>query len=83
MAWTRKDLLGIAGLAPAEILEILDTAPDLADGTRELDGKSLRGEITFEHVRFEYAPDRRVPEGVRGQGLRRPDPREDRRRGTE
>jgi ATP-binding cassette subfamily B protein/subfamily B ATP-binding cassette protein MsbA len=41
-------------------LEILDTAPDLRDGTRILDTASLRGEITFEHVRFEYSPDRGV-----------------------
>jgi ATP-binding cassette subfamily B protein/subfamily B ATP-binding cassette protein MsbA len=41
-------------------LEILDTAPDLRDGTRTLDTASLRGEITFEHVRFEYSPDRGV-----------------------
>ncbi len=41
-------------------LEILETEPDLQDGTRSLAGTTLRGEITFEHVRFEYAPDRPV-----------------------
>ncbi|MBP1690161.1 MAG: transporter related [Deltaproteobacteria bacterium] len=41
-------------------LEILETETDLPDGTRTLDGTSLRGEVTFEHVRFEYSSDRRV-----------------------
>jgi ATP-binding cassette subfamily B protein/subfamily B ATP-binding cassette protein MsbA len=41
-------------------LEILETAPDLEDGTRAVDGATLRGEIVFDHVRFEYAPDRPV-----------------------
>jgi ATP-binding cassette subfamily B protein/subfamily B ATP-binding cassette protein MsbA len=41
-------------------LEILETAPDLKDGTRAVDGTMLRGEVTFEHVRFEYAADRPV-----------------------
>jgi len=48
----------------ARALEILDTAPDLPDGTRSLDGVPVRGEITFENVRFEYAPDRPVLHGV-------------------
>jgi ATP-binding cassette, subfamily B, bacterial len=41
-------------------LEILETTPDLPEGTRTLDAASLRGEVTFEQVRFEYAPDRPV-----------------------
>ncbi len=41
-------------------LEILETAPDLPDGTRRLDGAQLRGEVRFDRVRFEYAPDRPV-----------------------
>ena len=44
----------------ARALEILETAPDLRDGPRTLAGASLRGEITFEHLRFEYSPDRPV-----------------------
>ncbi len=41
-------------------LEILDTTPDLPDGTRTIDPAGLRGEVRFEHVRFEYAPGRPV-----------------------
>jgi ATP-binding cassette subfamily B protein/subfamily B ATP-binding cassette protein MsbA len=41
-------------------LEILETTPDLPDGTRTIDPARLRGEVRFEHVRFEYAPDRPV-----------------------
>jgi ATP-binding cassette, subfamily B, bacterial len=41
-------------------LEILETAPDLPDGTRSLAGTPLRGEVAFEHVRFEYETDRPV-----------------------
>jgi ATP-binding cassette subfamily B protein/subfamily B ATP-binding cassette protein MsbA len=41
-------------------LEILETTPDLPEGTRTLDPSTLRGEVTFEHVRFEYSPDRPV-----------------------
>lgn len=41
-------------------LEILETAPDLPDGTRSLDGVAVRGEVTFERVRFEYSSDRPV-----------------------
>ena len=44
----------------ARALEILETAPDLPDGTRALDGTHLRGEVAFEHVRFEYSSDRPV-----------------------
>lgn len=45
-------------------LEILETAPDLPDGTRTVDPGTLRGEVRFEHVRFEYAPDRPVLRAV-------------------
>jgi len=41
-------------------LEILETTPDLPDGTRAIDPATLRGEVTFDHVRFEYEPDRPV-----------------------
>ena len=41
-------------------LEILETEPDLPDGTRGIDPTTLRGEVAFEHVRFEYASDRPV-----------------------
>ncbi len=41
-------------------LEILETMPDLPDGIRSLEGVPLRGEVVFEHVRFEYSEDRPV-----------------------
>lgn len=41
-------------------LEILRTTPDLPDGSRSLAGVTVRGEVRFEGVRFEYAPDRPV-----------------------
>ncbi len=63
-------------------LEILETEPDLPDGTRVLDGSTVRGEVVFEHVRFEYSPDRPVlhdvdlvASGGTGDGDRRADRR--------
>src|SRR6185295_3697199 len=42
------------------VLEILATTPDLPDGDRRLNPASVRGEVGFEHVAFEYEPGRPV-----------------------
>jgi ATP-binding cassette subfamily B protein/subfamily B ATP-binding cassette protein MsbA len=42
------------------VLEILNETPDLPDGRRTIDPATLRGEVTFERVAFEYVPGRPV-----------------------
>lgn len=53
---------GIAGFR--SYLEFLDTRPDIADrpGAVELGqmGERVRGEVSYEHVRFGYSPDKPV-----------------------
>jgi ATP-binding cassette subfamily B protein len=46
------------------VFEILDTAPDLVDGTRELGRDEVHGAVTFEDVRFGYDASRLVLQGV-------------------
>jgi ATP-binding cassette subfamily B protein/subfamily B ATP-binding cassette protein MsbA len=38
------------------VFEILETAPDVPDGTRELAREDVRGEVIFDSVSFSYVP---------------------------
>ena len=53
-----------ARVGAERVFEILETAPDLRDGTRPLAREEVRGAVTFEAVRFGYDPAQRVLEGV-------------------
>ncbi len=53
---------GIAGFR--RYTELLDTAPDIADGPDAIEVGHLRGDIHYEAVSFGYTPDRPVLEGV-------------------
>jgi ATP-binding cassette subfamily B protein/subfamily B ATP-binding cassette protein MsbA len=46
------------------VFEILETAPDLVDGSRALTRQEVRGAITFEEVRFGYDNTRLVLKGI-------------------
>lgn len=47
-----------AALAGAErVFEIIDTKPEIADPPDAVEMKTIKGDVTFEHVRFGYAPD--------------------------
>ena len=46
------------------IFEYLDTESDVKDPPRALDLSSMRGEIQFDHVSFEYVPSRRAIDDV-------------------
>jgi ATP-binding cassette subfamily B protein/subfamily B ATP-binding cassette protein MsbA len=46
------------------VFEILETAPDLVDGSRALTRREVRGAITFEAVVFGYDSTRRVLQGI-------------------
>jgi ATP-binding cassette, subfamily B, bacterial len=46
------------------VFEILDVERDLKDGHRPLVPTSVRGEVTFEHVSFQYVPGRPVLQDV-------------------
>ena len=46
------------------VFEILDTAPDLVDGARDLARRDVRGGVTFEDVSFRYDDSRLVLKGV-------------------
>ncbi len=53
-----------ARVGAERVFEILDTAPDLLDGTRELVAADVRGRIAFEDVEFGYDASRPVLRGV-------------------
>jgi ATP-binding cassette subfamily B protein len=53
-------MLHSARVGAGRVLEILATTPDLPDGRRTIDAAALRGEVRFEHVAFEYEPNRPV-----------------------
>jgi ATP-binding cassette subfamily B protein/subfamily B ATP-binding cassette protein MsbA len=53
-----------ARVGAERVFEILETAPDLVDGTRELVRGEVHGAVTFEDVRFGYDPARLVLKGV-------------------
>ena len=53
-----------ARVGAERVFEILDTAPDLVDGTRPLARADVHGSVTFEDVRFGYDPKRPVLKGV-------------------
>jgi len=39
------------------IFEVLDTKPEIVDAPNAVDLPDVRGEVTFEHVHFQYVPD--------------------------
>jgi ATP-binding cassette, subfamily B, bacterial len=49
-----------ARVGAERVFEILDTAPDLADGPRDLPRDEVHGAVTFEAVEFGYEPSRPV-----------------------
>ena len=53
-----------ARVGAERVFEILDTAPDLADGRRDLRRADVHGAVTFEDVHFAYEPGRPVLRGV-------------------
>jgi len=53
-----------ARVGAERVFEILDTAPDLVDGRRELARAEVRGAVGFEDVSFAYEPGRPVLKGV-------------------
>jgi ATP-binding cassette, subfamily B, bacterial len=53
-----------AKVGAERVFEILETQPDLVDGTRELGRDEVRGAVTFEGVRFGYDVTREVLKGV-------------------
>jgi ATP-binding cassette, subfamily B, bacterial len=53
-----------ARVGAERVFEILETAPDLTDGARDLDGTAVAGAIRFEDVAFAYDPARPVLRGV-------------------
>jgi ATP-binding cassette, subfamily B, bacterial len=57
-------LIQSAKVGAERVFEILETQPDLVDGTRELGRDEVRGAVTFEGVRFGYDVTREVLKGV-------------------
>jgi ATP-binding cassette subfamily B protein/subfamily B ATP-binding cassette protein MsbA len=53
-----------ARVGAERVFEILETAPDLADGSRELERGAVRGRIRFDDVQFGYDTTRPVLRGV-------------------
>src|SRR5881628_2208022 len=53
-----------ARVGAERVFEILETAPDLVDGTRPLARGEVHGAVTFEEVRFGYDPSRLMLKGV-------------------
>ncbi|HLK11948.1 MAG TPA: ABC transporter ATP-binding protein [Candidatus Binatia bacterium] len=57
-------LVQSARVGAERVFEILDTAPDLPEGTRGLARGEVRGAVTFEDVRFGYDPAQPVLKGI-------------------
>ncbi len=53
-----------ARVGAERVFEILETAPDLADGARDLARQEVHGAVTFEGVQFAYEPARPVLRGI-------------------
>jgi ATP-binding cassette subfamily B protein/subfamily B ATP-binding cassette protein MsbA len=53
-----------ARVGAERVFEILETAPDLADGTRPLARGEVHGAVTFDDVHFAYEPGRPVLRGI-------------------
>lgn len=56
--------LGKASAAGARVIELLETATEVADSPDAVDAPEFRGEIRFENVSFAYEPGRPVLENV-------------------
>src|SRR5262249_15430960 len=57
-------LIQSAKVGAERVFEILETAPDLADGHRDLRRADVHGAITFADVHFAYDPSRSVLKGI-------------------
>jgi ATP-binding cassette subfamily B protein/subfamily B ATP-binding cassette protein MsbA len=53
-----------ARVGTERVFEILETAPDLPDGTRALAPREVHGAVSFEEIRFGYDPGRLVLKDV-------------------
>jgi ATP-binding cassette subfamily B protein len=53
-----------AKVGAERVFEILETQPELTDGTRDLRREEVRGDVAFEGVRFGYDESREVLAGV-------------------
>lgn len=53
-----------AKVGAERVFEILETVPDLPDGSRELTRAQVRGDVSFEDVHFGYDESRQVLRGV-------------------
>jgi ATP-binding cassette, subfamily B, bacterial len=56
--------LGKASAAGARVIELLETAPEVADRADAVDAPEFRGDICFENVSFAYEPGRPVLDNV-------------------
>ena len=57
-------LIAGARVGARRVLEVLDTAPDLADGTRRFPASGARGTVAFRGVGFRYRPGTPVLRGI-------------------
>jgi ATP-binding cassette, subfamily B, bacterial len=56
--------LGKASAAGARVIELLETAPEVADRADAVDAPEFRGDICFDNVSFAYEPGRPVLDNV-------------------
>src|SRR5215472_10470242 len=57
-------LIAGARVGARRIFEILDTEPDLEDGTQSFPASGARGEVTWSRVSFRYRPDTPILMGI-------------------
>src|SRR5277367_3289462 len=57
-------LIAGARVGARRIFEILDTEPDLADGSRSFPAQGARGDVAWRKVGFRYRPETRVLEDI-------------------
>jgi len=57
-------LIAGARVGARRIFEILDTEPDLEDGTQSFPASGARGEVTWSRVSFRYRPDTPILVGI-------------------
>lgn len=66
LAWPMISIGWVANLfqrgaaSMKRINDIIDTAPEIADGAAATKPETVRGEIVFEHVSFSYEPDKQT-----------------------
>jgi ATP-binding cassette subfamily B protein len=57
-------LIAGARVGARRVFEVLDTEPDLVDGTRQFPARGARGEVALRGVGFRYRPDAPVLRGI-------------------